>query len=100
MGHYYCDMFPNGESDRKPLYNKEVSDEEFFKRAASLWLRSKKENTTKMTTPATIEIPFEEYINLCAAKEKLEALETFGVDGWSGYQEAMDSLEDIEEDLD
>ncbi len=53
-----------------------------------------------MTTPPTIEIPFDEYINLCAAKEKLEALETFGVDNWEGYQAAMDSLEDIEEDLD
>ena len=52
-----------------------------------------------MTHPDKIEIPFIEYIDLCAAKEELDALKTFGVDNWSGYQEAMDSLEDIEEDL-
>ncbi len=51
-----------------------------------------------MTTPTTIEIPFDEYIDLLAAKEKLEALETFGVDNWGGYQEAMDSLEDSDEE--
>ncbi len=53
-----------------------------------------------MTTPEKIEIPFDEYIDLLAAKEKLSALEAFGVDGWSGYQEAMDSLEDEEADID
>ena len=53
-----------------------------------------------MTAPATIEIPFMEYIDLCAAKEELDALKAFGVDGWEGYQAAMDSLEDEEADID
>ena len=51
-----------------------------------------------MTHPDKIEIPFLEYVDLLAAKEKLDALKAFGVDGWEGYQEAMGSLEDSDEE--
>jgi membrane-associated HD superfamily phosphohydrolase len=46
-----------------------------------------------VATPETVEIPRKEYEALLAAREKLDALEAAGVDNWSGYPDAMASLE-------
>jgi hypothetical protein len=40
------------------------------------------------------------YKELDEAEDKLLALEAFGVDNWPGYEEAMKSLEDVEEQQD
>ena len=43
--------------------------------------------------PETVEISRKEYEALLAARAKLDALEAAGVDNWSGYPDAMASLE-------
>lgn len=43
--------------------------------------------------PDTVTISRKEYDALLAAREKLDALEAAGVDNWSGYDDAMASLE-------
>lgn len=47
--------------------------------------------------PDTIVITREEYDSLLEDSEKLAALEAQGVDNWDGYDEAMKSLRDNEE---
>ena len=39
-----------------------------------------------------------EYEKLCEAYDKLQALECYGVDNWEGYEDAMQSLYDEEEE--
>jgi len=46
----------------------------------------------------TITISQKEYARLIRADNKLEALECFGVDNWGGYSDAMQSLEDEDEE--
>jgi hypothetical protein len=40
----------------------------------------------------------EEYKSLLEDRAKLDALEAYGVDNWSGYGEAMMSMEEDEEE--
>ena len=42
----------------------------------------------------TVKITEQEYIRLLKDSEKLAALEVFGVDNWSGYYSAMESIAD------
>ena len=54
----------------------------------------------------TVTIPKEEYIKLLILKIKLRTLESWGVDNWDGYDEAMSLLHNskeyqkLEEELD
>ena len=43
-------------------------------------------------------ISVREYEKLCEAYDKLQALECYGVDNWEGYEDAMQSLYDEEEE--
>lgn len=45
-----------------------------------------------------ITISLELYEELLAAQEKLYALEAFGVDNWGGYEDAMSSLDEPEDE--
>lgn len=47
-----------------------------------------------------VTISVSEYEELLEMAEKLEALESMGVDNWSGYGEAMSLLDDDEDDDD
>lgn len=44
----------------------------------------------------TVAIPVERYEELLNAEKKLGALEASGVDNWSGYDDAMEWLEESE----
>jgi len=45
----------------------------------------------------TVLLDETEYNTLCAAYDKLTCLEACGVDNWSGYPDAMDTLEELQE---
>lgn len=47
-----------------------------------------------MSTPPEIVIPFEHYVELVDASDRMHFLELFGVDNWEGYDEAMQALQD------
>lgn len=51
-----------------------------------------------MAKKAMVTITENEYDRLLAESRKLNALECYGVDNWSGYGEAMSSMDDEEED--
>ncbi|GEK49190.1 hypothetical protein HPA02_34730 [Bisbaumannia pacifica] len=48
---------------------------------------------SEIARPEMVEIPRKEYDALLEARAKLDALEAAGVDNWSGYPDAMASLE-------
>lgn len=45
-----------------------------------------------------VEIPRKHYQELLEKATKYDALEAYGVDNWGGYGDAMQSLEDEEEE--
>lgn len=45
----------------------------------------------------TVTIPEKEYISLIEDSKFLQALQMMGVDNWSGYDEAIRSMEEDEE---
>jgi len=45
-----------------------------------------------------VTITQKEYDRLVESDNKLEALECFGVDNWGGYSDAMQSLDDEDEE--
>ena len=49
-------------------------------------------------TPERIDIPKWEYEELIQAQCELIALQSAGVDNWSGYDYAMEILEDMDEE--
>ncbi len=51
-----------------------------------------------MTKSKTITITEKRYIELSKAEDKLIALECYGVDNWSGYGDAMSSMDEEEEE--
>lgn len=50
-----------------------------------------------MTKEPTVTIPESEYISLKEDRTWLECLESAGVDNWSGYCDAREILEELEE---
>ena len=57
------------------------------------WLTDTFDEPEKSNTDI-ITIPVEEHNRLCNAESKLIALENCGVDNWSGYDIAMEELND------
>lgn len=51
-----------------------------------------------MSNDEMITIPKKTYLRLLDSEAKLSALESLGVDNWSGYGEAMKSMYDKEGD--
>lgn len=41
----------------------------------------------------TITIPVRQFVDLYVANTRLNALESFGVDNWQGYDEALDTAD-------
>ena len=51
-----------------------------------------------MSKEKTVTIPEKVYKGLLESERKLEALECYGVDNWSGYGDAMSSMDEEEEE--
>lgn len=52
-----------------------------------------------MSDDDTVTISFKRYTKLLDKELQLETLLAFGVDKWEGYNEAMESLNEEEDDL-
>jgi hypothetical protein len=62
-------------------------DADLFKGDLSRWIKSIPEVPLHKVT-----ISVDEYLNLLNKKDKLTALESFGVDSWENYEDAMSTL--------